>query len=240
MGDQDNYVVTTSPAEVTPMSMLNMAVSQGADLDKLERLMSLQERWEKNEAKKAYVEAKSRFHAECPIVRKDKRNNQYNSGYTSKANLIKTVAPVLSKHGLSHSFDVRQDGELIFITCRLTHNKGYSEECTMHGPPDKSGAKNPIQQIKSTKTYLEIATFEAVTGVASEEGALDDDGEGSGQQDNTKFDEWMIKVDELSGQPSDDIAAWWKKYGSEIKKELTKAQAAQVYNAMLVHKKAAK
>ena len=40
----------------TPAALLAMAVQQGADLDKLERLMALQERWEANEARKANVE----------------------------------------------------------------------------------------------------------------------------------------------------------------------------------------
>ena len=35
---------------ITPMAMLQIAVQQGADLEKLEKLMALQERWEATEA----------------------------------------------------------------------------------------------------------------------------------------------------------------------------------------------
>ena len=51
----------------------------------------------------------------------------------------------------------------------------------MSGPPDDSGKKNPLQQIKSTITYLEIATFEAVTGIAASD-AGDDDGNGTARK----------------------------------------------------------
>ena len=51
----------------------------------------------------------------------------------------------------------------------------------MSAPPDTSGSKNLIQQLKSTKTYLEIATFESVTGIAAIDKG-DDDGNSAGQQ----------------------------------------------------------
>lgn len=168
------------PAATTPADLLQMAVSQGADLAKLEKLMDLQERWEANQAKKAYVHAMSGFHSESIQLIKDKDNSQYKSKYVSKGNLVKTAAPFLGKHGLSHRFDITQDGDSITVSCILTHEMGHSEKVSMTGQPDKSGSKNPIQQIKSTKTYLEIATFESVTGLASSE-SLDDDGNGSGK-----------------------------------------------------------
>jgi hypothetical protein len=53
------------PAEVTPMTMLQLAVQQGADMDKLQKLMDLQERWERNEARKAFNRAFSEFKSEA-------------------------------------------------------------------------------------------------------------------------------------------------------------------------------
>jgi len=46
-------VIQAEPTSLTPMTLINMAVSQGADTDKLKQLMDLQERWEANEARKA-------------------------------------------------------------------------------------------------------------------------------------------------------------------------------------------
>jgi hypothetical protein len=69
---------------VTPAQMLQMAVAQGADLDKLERLMGLQERWEANQAKKAYATAMAAFKANPPQLLKNKHVRYANSkgGFT--------------------------------------------------------------------------------------------------------------------------------------------------------------
>ena len=42
---------------ITPMDMINTAIERGADIDQLTKLMDLQERWEANEARKAYQNA---------------------------------------------------------------------------------------------------------------------------------------------------------------------------------------
>jgi hypothetical protein len=79
----------------------------------------------------------------------------------------------MSKHGLSHSWDVRQEGTRIVVTCRLSHELGHSETVTMEGLADQSGNKNSIQQLGSTVSYLQRYTLKAILGLAS----VDDDGQ---------------------------------------------------------------
>jgi hypothetical protein len=166
---------------MTPMEMLNTALERGDGIDKLERLMDLNDRWDKAEAKKAFLEAKAAFKANAPDVLRDKENKQYKSHYASIGNLVNTVNEALSKHGFDASWLYEQTDTSIKTTCTLKHVRGHSESVTLAGPPDVSGAKNPLQQIKSTTTYLRIATFEAVTGIATKEGNADDDGNGAGK-----------------------------------------------------------
>lgn len=165
--------------EDSPAQMIRLAVEGGADLEKLGRLLDLQERWEANEAKKAYVQAMAEFKQNAPVVTKDKQNNQYKSMYTTLGNLVNTVNPELSKHGLSASWDIKQNGT-IEVTCKMTHRLGHSEIATASAPADSSGAKNAIQQIKSTITYLKAVTFESICGMASSDANVDDDGNGVG------------------------------------------------------------
>ena len=163
----------------TPMELLNIAVSQGADIEKLKQLMDLQERWEKNEARKAFVSAMNAFKAEAIVVLKDKLNQQYNSKYVSLENLVATVTPYLSKHGLTADWDVDQAAG-IKITCIVTHVMGHFKTTSMICPPDTSGKKNPIQEIKSSITYGKTCTYESALGLASSNGNLSDDGNGGG------------------------------------------------------------
>ena len=90
---------------------------------------------------------------------------------------------------------------------------------------DANNAKNPLQQVKSTMTYLKIATFEAVTGIASRAGNQDDDGNGAGDKEKTekeleaeraaaaKQQEWLDAIDactsdvELSKRKKELVAA---------------------------------
>ena len=164
----------------SPMDAVIVAMEKGYSPEFIEKMMDLQERHEKNEAKKAYDKAMAAFRSEPIFISKDLKNDQYNSYYTSKGNLINTAAPILGKYGFSHRFDFK-GGEPMTMTCILTHANGHSESVSIPGPLDKSGSKNSLQQIKSTITYLEIATFEAVTGLASQGGSLDDDGNGAGK-----------------------------------------------------------
>ena len=171
---QTASIIPTNPAE-----MLYLAMSQGKGMEDLEKFMDLKDRWEAGEARKAFVAAMSRFKANDIHVSKDKDNLQYKSRYTTLGNLVGTVTPFLSQNGLSAKWDIQQEAQKIRVICVITHSLGHSEQVTMEAPPDASGAKNPIQMIKSTITYLKACTFESICGLASTEANLDDDGNGA-------------------------------------------------------------
>jgi len=57
----------------SPAEMITMAVQGGANLDNLAKLLDIQERWEANEAKKAYHKAMAEFKANPPKIDKDKK-----------------------------------------------------------------------------------------------------------------------------------------------------------------------
>jgi len=158
-------------------TMLEILVRRNVTIEMMEAAMALQERIEATEARKEYSRCLAAFHADGTFATKDLDNIQYKSKYSSKGNIINTLSPALAKHGFTHRWVPEQgkDG-MLKVTCILTHEMGHSESATLEGPPDKSGSKNALQQIKSTNTYLQIATFESVTGTASGNADVDDDG----------------------------------------------------------------
>lgn len=163
-------------------SILQMAISQGAPLEQLEKWMKLKRENEADEARKEFYRAVAAFKRESITIHKDKVNTQFKSKYSSLGNLLETVNPYLGKHGLSVSFIPEQSEKIITVSCVLRHELGHTESVSMSAPPDTSGgnAKNPIQQIKSTFTYLRSATFEAVTGLSGTDASVDDDGNSAG------------------------------------------------------------
>jgi hypothetical protein len=162
-------------AAVTPMDMLNRAVETGAGLEMVEKLMSLQERWETGQARKAFDRAIAAAKAKItPIQRNAKGHND--KRYADFAAIAKVVDPILSEHGLSYRFRTAQ-GDRISVTCILSHEDGHSEETTLTGPADTSGSKNAIQAIGSTLTYLQRYSLVQMLGLAA---AADDDGKAGG------------------------------------------------------------
>lgn len=164
----------------SPADMIRLAVGGGVDLDKLAKLLDLQEKWESNEARKAYHRAMSEFKANPIEILKDKKVGYESKtggrvGYThaSLANVVRKVTKELSKYGLSASWRTAQNGQ-ISVTCKITHVMGHSEETTLSAPSDTSGSKNAIQAIGSTISYLERYTLLAALGLATAD--QDDDG----------------------------------------------------------------
>lgn len=168
------------PATITPMEMLQQAIERNVSVEMLDKLMGLQERWEANEARKAYVGALTKFKANPPSVIKNKMasfgegNRKTEYGFATIAQVCDAIIPDLGTHGLSHQWDVNQgDGGMITVSCILTHELGHSERVTLKASPDTSGSKNNIQAIGSTLSYLERYTLLAITGLAA--GDMDND-----------------------------------------------------------------
>lgn len=165
------------PMAVSPMTLVQMAVQQGAPVDQLERLMALAERHEANEAKKAFVAALAKFKENPPEVIKNIKVSFGNTKY-SHAGLDQAsekIGAALSLVDISHTWDVQQ-GERIKVTCILTHKLGHSERVSMEGMADTSGSKSALQAIASAISFMQRYTLLMAVGVAPKN--VDDDARG--------------------------------------------------------------
>ena len=54
--------------QLNPNQLVQVALEQGADLDKLEKLMDLQQRWNKEQALKSFNVAMSMFKKDVPEI----------------------------------------------------------------------------------------------------------------------------------------------------------------------------
>jgi hypothetical protein len=195
----------------SPASKMLAALQQGASLEQVEKMMQLQERWEANEARKAYNAAFSAFKAEAVRIVKNKQVTDgplKNKTYAELHAVVDALTPALSRHGLSASWKLTKDEkEWMEVTCYLRHVAGHEESVSMGGPPDTGGAKNAIQARASTKSYLERYTLKAICGVA--EGGDDDDGNGGPRVEECPPDLLQAARDEsLKGWKA--LASWIK------------------------------
>lgn len=189
--------------EVSPMELAQSFLSAGGDLESLEKMMDLQDRHEKKQAQKEFVKAMAKFKESPIVIKKDKQNKQYNSRYSSLSAFVNPCLPIMGACGLSHKWEFEQiDTKTMKGSCIVTHAAGYSDSVSMICPIDMSGAKNAIQQIKSTRTYIKIETFASVMGLASSED-LDDDGNSSGVKPVTEKQHSQL-VDMINATKSDE------------------------------------
>lgn len=177
---------TVQDAALTPMEMLGRAVAEGAGIEVLTKLMDLQDRWEKNHARKAFGAAMALAKAEIPTIVKnrhvgfDSKTGGARTDYRHEdlGEIDKIVTPILAKHGLWwRSRTSNAPNEPITVTVIIEHRDGHYEENTLRGPPDNSGNKNSIQAIGSTQTYLQRYALKAALGLAA---SNDDDGHAAG------------------------------------------------------------
>lgn len=178
MNANSNVAAVDQPSTgaVTPAQMIQTALERGATMETLGKLLDLQERWERNEARKAFVDAFAAFKKSPPDITKNRHvkfgNTEYDHATLDQVSDI--VGRALAEHGISHRWDVEQDDKVIRVSCVLTHELGHSEQVSMSATADTTGSKNHIQAIGSATTYLQRYTLLMVAGIAAR--GQDDDG----------------------------------------------------------------
>ncbi len=204
----------------SPNAVVMMAMQRGYTPELIEKMMDLAERNQANIARQAFYEALANFKAEAPPVKKDKYNKYFNSYYTSLGVLLATYNPVLGRHGLSLSFPPKDQTEkTMTVECRLAHRLGHTESISMSAPIDQAAigkqsgqrSRNPIQDIKSTFTYLRSATCEAILGVAGTEATIDDDGNSARGGLEFITPKQVKEISNLIAETDSDNETFWEK-----------------------------
>ncbi len=174
----------TEPEQV-PMSesgqLLALAIRENRDIETLERLMGLQERYNAQQAKAAYYEALSRFQSSVPRIPKAKHvsfptrdgGGNVDYFYAPLGDIDEVIRPVMLQVGLSKRWEIQDLGDAISVTCIVTHQMGHSETTVMTGGADNSGKKNAIQQRASTITYLQRYTLIGALGLTTADDDID-------------------------------------------------------------------
>lgn len=137
----------------------------------------MQEKWDKQQAKKSFLEALSKFQELCPIIEKTKQG--HNCKYAPLDSIIKQIKSSLRDCGLSYRWESSDNNGDTTVTCVISHVNGHCETNQMTAKPDTSGSKNAIQAIGSTRSYLHRYTLIGALGI----GTADTDTDGNVSKD---------------------------------------------------------
>lgn len=128
---------------VTPMTLIDKAISQGINPDQLGKLMDLQERWEKSRASEAYNRAMVAAQAEMPTVIKERANAATHKNYAPLEDVQFAIKPVYVAHGFSLNFGTEQShlANHYRVTCEVLHVEGERRQFSVDIPIDDAGPR---------------------------------------------------------------------------------------------------
>lgn len=153
-----------------------MASNPDMPVEKIERMLDMHERMQRESSRRAYLQALSALQATLPAAaRKGTGHNQ--KKYARFEDVIEALRPSLKEHGFSLTFRTRQTPTLITVVGVLGHCQGHAEETEFSLPPDSSGNKTPVHAIASAVSYGKRYVSLTLTGIATDD---DDDGKGAG------------------------------------------------------------
>jgi hypothetical protein len=160
------------------------AADPNVDIDKLERLLEMQERVHARNARTAYYAALAEMQPNLPVIDEKggilDKNKNVQSTYALWEDVNEAIRPILSEYGFSLTFKVRRaEGEII-TTGILSHREGHSETTELALPTDNSGSKNSVQAVGSSTSYGKRYTAYALLNLTTR--GEDDDGDKAGRK----------------------------------------------------------
>ena len=159
-----------------------LAKDPNVPVDKLERLVALQERVMAKNAEAEFNAALAQMQADLPTIGerggiKDRAGN-VQSTYALWEDVNRAILPVLKAHGFSLTFRQDSSEKGICVTGVLAHRGGHSERTSITLPADTSGSKNAVQSVGSSVSYGKRYTAGMLLNLTS--CGEDDDGKGAG------------------------------------------------------------
>jgi len=151
-------IAVSKPQESSVETFISQAIAVNAPIETMERLFDLRAKVKAELAKEAFVVALADFQSACPIIAKTKKvmnkdGRTVRYVYAPIDAIVEQIKMPLAKNGLSYTFTVENDDNLIKATAKVTHKLGHSETSTFSIPIDKEGYMTAPQKIASALTF---------------------------------------------------------------------------------------
>lgn len=198
-----------APQEATMLNIIERAARDpSVDIDKLDRLLAMQERVQAKSAQVEFDNALRAAQEEMKAIRTDLDNPQTRSKYASYPQLDKAIRPIYVRHGFAVTFNTgdapRPDDLRVLAT--LSHRSGHRQDYKIDMPADGKGAKGGDVMTRTHATgaaasYGQRYLYKLMFNLAV--GDVDDDGNGADA-------DGLIAADALrnkDGQPLSNYAS---------------------------------
>lgn len=149
---QNNTQIVSNETQAVLSMIERVVLSPDADMDKLEKMMDMQERILNRNAKQAFTADLAAMQAELPLVVKAGEGHN-KAKYAKLEDINEAIRPTLQKYGFAVTFRTRQTDKTLTVIAILSHKLGHSEDTDLILPLDTSGSKNAVQAVGSTISY---------------------------------------------------------------------------------------
>lgn len=222
------------PQALTPAPAVTMferlAMDPNVPVEKLEKLIELQERIMRHNAEAAFNAAYSKMQPEIPIINEHGRievRGQLRSTYAPLEDIHDVIKPILAAHGFAIRHRTEWPAEkpnVIRVVGILSHEQGHREESAFEAPMDKSDFRTDIQSQGSTVSYGRRYTTLDLLNIATRK--ADNDGQASGSQERKDiaapagFAEWWAVFEPQAEQGFKALTEAWNKSKIEYRNHL--------------------
>lgn len=162
------------PADLSPAALIYIAMQTGQSPDALEKLVGLQERMEKRQAEKDFIDALAQFRAACPPIKKNKTakittdsGGGYSYVYAELDEIARVIDPILERFGFSYTWNTEATEKSVKVECILLHKGGHSRSSFFTVPVESKSGMSPQQKYGAASTFAQRRSLANVTGLTT-------------------------------------------------------------------------
>lgn len=222
-----------------------LSMRSDVDAAKIKQIMEMQEYILDRNAKQAFNVAMVKAQGRMEVVLKATKGEH--GKFANLESVLEMARPIYTDEGFAVTFyegfstveKPLKDGH-IRMMADIMHAGGHTKAVTADVPFDDKGPQGKIiktgphatgSSFSYGRRYLNCMIWNIATGD-------DDDGRGAGGKISL-LKGWDIKCDEArtAAKSADEMMLWWKTNSPAIKKELSKADAATIYEKANAYKK---
>lgn len=171
MSDQKDIAVV-DPTGFSAM-MERLASNKDVDVEKLERMMAMNERILDRNAEQAFAADFVRMKPNLPKVLRTKENTQTQSKYAPLEEINTQIDPILEQYGFGTATKITAQTETtVTVEATLWHRDGHKESTTLTLPLDNVGAKGTVNKTNvhataSSVTYAKRVALCALLNIST-------------------------------------------------------------------------
>lgn len=208
-----------------------LATNPDVNVEKLERLIAMQERIMAHNAKAAFDSAFAAMQPDIPEIDEKGRilvKGELQSTYARNEDMQKVLRPILANHGFSLSFQTEwPDKKTVKVIGILSHREGHARRSEFLSDADTSGNKNAIQALGSAVSYGHRYTTKDLLNITSRAPSERDDDGGSSERFNAppspdKYEEWKLDMESTADTGAKALDEAWTGSTGAIKNYVTK------------------